>query len=198
MAKNMKTKGQGLRVFLSCLLSAGLLVASLPRLEWAILAWIALVPLLCILDGQGSWRVFRRAYLGGFLFFAAAIGWVCYVTAIGALLLVAFLALYFALFGVIFVYFQPRLKLMARLFVLPAVWVALEYVRSHFLSGFGWVKLGHTQYKELWLIQIADKTGVYGVSYLVMLVNLLLFETWKARRFLPKPSTSLRSFYRSC
>ncbi|MDE2215023.1 MAG: apolipoprotein N-acyltransferase [Candidatus Omnitrophica bacterium] len=189
MAKNFTTAmQQGILVFLSCLLSAGLLVVSFPRLELSFLAWVALVPLLCILDGKKEWRAFRRAYLCGFLFFAAAIGWVCYVTYIGAFLLVAFLALYFALFGVAFVFFQRRLKLIPRLFVLAAVWVALEYIRSHFLSGFGWVKLGHTQYKNLWLIQIADKTGIYGVSYLVMLVNLLVFETVKARSLLPRAS----------
>ncbi|MDE2028917.1 MAG: apolipoprotein N-acyltransferase, partial [Candidatus Omnitrophica bacterium] len=79
-----------------------------------------------------------------------------------------------------------RLKLIPRLLVLPAVWVALEYIRGHFLSGFGWVMLGHTQYRHLWLIQIADITGAYGVSYLVMLVNLLIFETIKARKLLAK------------
>ncbi|MDE2027349.1 MAG: apolipoprotein N-acyltransferase, partial [Candidatus Omnitrophica bacterium] len=173
-------------VFLSCLLSAGMLVVCFPRLEFSFLAWFALVPLLLSIDGKKAWRAFRRAYLCGFLFFAAAIGWVCYVTYIGAVLLVAFLALYFALFGAAFAFFQPRLKLIPRLLVLPAVWVALEYIRGHFLSGFGWVMLGHTQYRHLWLIQIADITGVYGVSYLVMLVNLLIFETWKARKLLAK------------
>jgi apolipoprotein N-acyltransferase len=167
-------------VFLSCLLSAVLLVFSFPQIEWSFLAWVGLVPLLSVLDGQKPWRAFRRAYLCGFLFFFATLGWVIYVTYIGAFLLVAFLSLYFAVFGVIFVYFQ-RLPVLPRIFVLSSVWVALEFIRDHFLSGFGWVMLGHSQYKNIWLIQIADKTGVYGVSFLVILVNLLIFETWRAR-----------------
>jgi apolipoprotein N-acyltransferase len=161
-------------VFLSCLLSAVLLVLSFPQIQCTPLAWIALVPLLCILDGQKPWRAFRRAYLCGFLFFAAALGWLVYVTYPGAILMLAFLSLYIAFFGVIFVYFQ-RLELIPRIFVIASGWVALEFIRAHFLTGFGWVMLGHTQYKNLWLIQIADKTGVYGVSYLVILVNLLIF-----------------------
>ena len=62
--------------------------------------------------------------------------------------------------------------------------MALEFIRAHLFTGFGWVMLGHSQYKNLWLIQIADTTGVYGVSFLVILVNLLIFETWRARSFI--------------
>jgi len=172
-------------VFLACLLSAGLLELSFPQIEWSFLSWFALVPLLCVLDGQKTWRAFRRSYLCGFLFFTATLGWFVYVTYPGAILLIAFLSLYFALFGVLFVYFQP-LPVMPRIFVLAACWAALEFIRAHLFSGFGWVMLGHAQYKNLWLIQIADKTGAYGVSFLVVLVNLLIFETWRARAFLFK------------
>ena len=145
--------------FLSCLLSAGLLELSFPQMEWSSLAWVALVPLLSALDGQKPWPAFRRAYLCGFLFFAATLGWFVYVTPPGAFLLVAFLSLYFAVFGLMFVYFQ-KLPVTPRVFVLASGWVALEFIRAHLLTGFGWVMLGETQYKNLWLIQIADKTGV--------------------------------------
>ena len=171
--------------FLFCLLSAGLLVFSFPKVECSFLVWLALVPLLCVLDGQKPWRAFRRAYCCGFLFFFFTLGWFVYVTYPGAILLVAFLSLYFAFFGMIFVSFQ-RLSLMPRIFVLASVWVALEFIRAHLFTGFGWVMLGHSQYKNLWLIQIADTTGVYGVSFLVVLVNLLIFETLRVRSFLRK------------
>ena len=170
-------------IFLSCLLSAALLALSFPKIEWSFLAWFALVPFLIVLDGQRSWRAFRRAYLCGFLFFAASLWWFVFVTYPGAILLIAFLALYFGLFGAIFVYFQ-RYKPIARIFVLSAAWVALEFTRAHLFTGFGWVMLGHSQYKNLWLIQIADTVGVYGVSFLVIMVNLLIFETWRARSWL--------------
>jgi len=176
--------------FLSCLLSAGLLAASFPKIQLAFLAWVALVPFFGALDGQKPWAAFRRAYICGFLFFFATLGWFVYVTYPGAILLVAFLSLYFAFFGMLFIYFQ-RFKLIPRIFVLASCWVALEYIRAHLFTGFGWVMLGHSQYKNIWLIQIADKTGVYGVSFLLVLVNLLLFETWRARSFLLKASITV-------
>jgi apolipoprotein N-acyltransferase len=57
---------------------------------------------------------------------------------------------------------------------LPASWVALEYLRSHLLTGFGWNLLAHTQWNWIPLIQIAGLTGVWGVSFLVVLVNAAL------------------------
>ncbi len=177
-------------VFLLCLLSAGLLELSFPQIQWSFLAWFALVPLFLVLDGQGPWRAFRRAYLCGFLFFFATLGWFVYVTYPGAFLLIAFLSLYFAIFGAMFVYFQ-ELPVIPRIFVLASAWAALEFIRANLFTGFGWVLLGHSQYKNLWLIQIADKTGVYGISFLVMLVNLLIFENWRARSFLLKANIAV-------
>jgi apolipoprotein N-acyltransferase len=176
--------------FLSCLLSAGLLVLSFPKIEWSALAWVALVGLLCALDGQKPWPAFRRAYLCGFLFFFGTLGWFVHVTYPGAFLVVAFLSLYFAVFGPVFVYFQ-KLPVTPRIFVLASGWVALEFIRAHLFTGFGWAMLGHSQYKNLMCIQIADITGVYGVSFLVVLVNLLLFETLRARSFLLKANIAV-------
>jgi apolipoprotein N-acyltransferase len=179
----------------SCLFSAGLLVCSFPQIEWNLLAWIALVPLFYVLEGQRMWPAFRRAYLCGFVFFAFTLGWFVYVTFAGAFLLIAFLSLYFALFGMAFVFFQERLKLIPRLFVLASVWTVLEFTRAHLFSGFGWVTLGHSQYRNLWLIQIADITGVYGVSFVVMLVNLLVFEM--ARRYFKRDCSAAPAMTRA-
>src|SRR5262249_10991148 len=46
---------------------------------------------------------------------------------------------------------------------------------------FSWYFLGHSQHDFLELIQVADLTGAYGVSFLVAAVNALLFEVLWAR-----------------
>ena len=43
------------------------------------------------------------------------------------------------------------------------------------MTGFPWANLGHSQYLNLPFIQIADITGVYGLSFVVLLVNATLF-----------------------
>lgn len=73
--------------------------------------------------------------------------------------------------------FRPRsftqTHLCFQLILLPAGWVVLEWMRAHFLTGFGWVSLAHSQYRNLPLIQIADTTGIFGISFLIVMVNFL-------------------------
>ena len=59
-------------------------------------------------------------------------------------------------------------------FGLPFAWVALEWARAHAISGFPWANLGYTQTPLNPLIQFADITGVYGLSWLVVLGNTVI------------------------
>jgi len=75
----------------------------------------------------------------------------------------------------------------------PLLWTALEYFRDHFGTGFPWYLLGHTQHDFLHLIQIADLGGAFAVSFLVVAVNVVAFETlsrwavWRQFVQLPEP-----------
>ena len=62
----------------------------------------------------------------------------------------------------------------SRLMTLALAWVALEYLRSHLLTGFPWAPLGVSQWRQLPLIQLASVTGVYGVSFVVCWSSLAL------------------------
>ena len=57
----------------------------------------------------------------------------------------------------------------------PLIWVVLEYIRTFIFTGFPWALLGHSQFLRLNLIQIADLFGVYGVSFLIALINTSIF-----------------------
>jgi apolipoprotein N-acyltransferase len=89
------------------------------------------------------------------------------------LLLVAYLALYAA--GATCVTRWAEERGVTPLLVFPLAWTSLEYVRSFAFSGFPWGTLGYSLYKVLPLIQIADITGVYGLSFLIALANAVLF-----------------------
>ncbi len=135
-----------------------------------------MAPMLALVDGKSYGKSFLCFYFFGILFFSGTLGWFVYVTYPGAVLLIAYLSVYFGIFGLALRFFSP-LPLLARIVILPSVWVVLEFARAHMLSGFGWVLLGHSQHTNILLIQIADVTGVYGVSFLVMMVNVLFFES---------------------
>jgi apolipoprotein N-acyltransferase len=67
-------------------------------------------------------------------------------------------------------------------FLLAAVWVMQEWLRSLVLTGWGWNTLGHSLHSQLALIQIVEFTGVPGLSFLVAFTNVILLST--VRRFL--------------
>ena len=117
----------------------------------------------------------RSVFITGIIFWAGVIYWLAFVTLIGTIVLILYLALYFALFGLII---RPCTKHSTPgvLIFIPAVWVLLEYIRSHLFTGFPWALLGYSQYLNLPVIQIADMTGAWGVSFLVMFINVAIVE----------------------
>ena len=50
----------------------------------------------------------------------------------------------------------------------PVIWVATEYIKSFIFTGFPWALVGYSLWEKTTIIQIADITGIYGVSFLVM------------------------------
>ncbi|MCX5681129.1 MAG: apolipoprotein N-acyltransferase [Candidatus Omnitrophica bacterium] len=162
------------KIFL-CILSAIFLTLSFPKINLSLLAFVALVPLMLALDGLKAKKCFSLSYFCGALFFFMVFFWVLFVTRLGTVFLLAFLSLYFGLFGLGYCWLSQK-RVLAKIFLIPALWVSIEYVRAHFLTGFGWALLGHSQYQNLWLIQMADMTGVYGISFLVVMVNVIVTE----------------------
>jgi apolipoprotein N-acyltransferase len=67
-------------------------------------------------------------------------------------------------------------------FLLAAAWVAQEWLRSIVFSGWGWNSLGTALHAQLVLIQIAEFTGVAGISFMVAFTNVILVAT--VRRFI--------------
>ena len=74
--------------------------------------------------------------------------------------------------------------------IAPLLWTSLEYIRSLGFLGFPWNSLGYSQYKFLPVIQIAEFTGVFGVSFLIVFVNSSLALAFKSFH---KPGRALRT-----
>lgn len=162
-----------LHTFLLCFLSSLFIILAFPRMDFWILAWVSLIPLFFALDGKSYRSAFGTAYLCGLMVFTGTLYWFVHVTLFGLTLLMLYLALYYGAFGMLYIFFSRR-TLAQQLLLLPSCWVALEFARAYLFSGFGWVSLGYSQYKNLWLIQIADTAGMYGISFLIVLVNIWL------------------------
>lgn len=161
--------------YLLSIFSGLLLAASFPDADWNLLAWAGLVPFFIAIEGRGCRETFRIGYLGGVAFYWALFYWLNNVTVAGFLVLTCYLALYFPLFGILMNYARRRVPAPWWL-VAPLVWTALEYMRTYAFTGLPWGVLGVTQHRAVRLIQFASVTGVYGVSFLVVLVNAALYD----------------------
>jgi apolipoprotein N-acyltransferase len=163
-----------IKIFLILFSSIGLALSFFPfRLSW-LFAWFGFVPFFfAIACLKNKFKVFVFSYLEGILFWLFTVYWLVYVTFLGYFLLVLYLGLYFAIFGLFFYKFKENNFL--NIFFLSSLWVIEEFLRSYLFTGFGWALLGYSQYKNLALIQLADIGGVWLVSFLVMAVNLNLY-----------------------
>ncbi|MBI3811387.1 MAG: apolipoprotein N-acyltransferase [Nitrospirae bacterium] len=163
-------------------LSGVLCVLSFPRFDLEFLAWFALVPLFFALENQPVRKSFWLGWLSGTVYFLGTVHWVtntmirygklpAAVSYPIMLLFVVYLGLYVGIFATLFVFLRRRTRFPAVL-TAPALWTSLELLRTYALSGFPWAGMGYSQYLTLPVIQIADITGVYGVSFLVVMINI--------------------------
>jgi apolipoprotein N-acyltransferase len=168
-----------LRDLTLALVSGGLLILCFPKFSLHLLAWIGLVPLFMALEGKKPFRAFLISFATGWGLFSGVFYWIWSVQSFNLLdyfLLAIYLSTYLGIFGhaVQVIRFRTTLPLP---FIAPPLWVALEFLRSHagFL-GVPWMLLGHSQFLHPWLIQITSLTGVYGLSFLIVMVNAVLTE----------------------
>jgi apolipoprotein N-acyltransferase len=166
-------------------LSGALLVLSFPLVNLWPFAWLFLVPLLSCTRGKDGKDAFLLGAFAGVIAYLGLIYWV--VVAVHRygniplplsipilLLLVMYLSLYWGVFA-FFASFAKEKREWIVLLAFPALWVGLEYLRSFLLSGFPWALVGYSQYLNTAFVQIADITGIYGVSFLLILINTLFF-----------------------
>lgn len=171
-------------------IASGLLIAlSFPTPGISFLAWVALVPMLIAMEGASARTAFRIGFTCGFTAYAGILYWLNIVfTHYGHLpwavsiplylLLVAWLALFYALAAL--ATRTGELYGIKSAFTMPVAWVAFDLTRSFLFSGFPWAMLGYSQYRVLPLIQIADSTGVYGITLLIVLANVVLYRVVRA------------------
>jgi apolipoprotein N-acyltransferase len=173
---------------MGAILSGLLLIFTFPKYDLGWLAWVALVPFFLSIPGKGLISASLLSYGAGIVYFMGVFAWVTTVktvTPIHYLVMGFYLGSYILLFGFFFNFLLKNTRLPVTA-VAPFLWVALEYLRSNagFLQ-FPPALLGYTQYRNLPLSQLASLTGVYGLSFLVVMVNAALTDgilSWRKRR----------------
>jgi apolipoprotein N-acyltransferase len=186
----MRRPGGAISAPAAAVLTGLALGASFPPLDLAPLAWVALWPLLRALRGRNTATRLALGTLAGIVWSNAIVGWWLYPAAqahlaAGPVSAATFTVAatwvyggaYLASFAVIYPWL-PRPRWLAA----PAAWVLLEAVRARALAGAPWGLLGHTQHALLPLAQLAELTGVGGLSFLVLIPAAALVEAGRTRR----------------
>jgi len=179
--------------FLLAVISGILWVLVFPRFNFEILAWFAFIPLLSAIEGKTPQRSALLGFIFGMVFYSWGLNWVTNtminygnLLPVVSFMVLGLLAAYLSFYTALFCYLLRRFCKDNRnlVFLLaPVLWTSLEYIRStHSEFGFSWLGLGYSQFQTLPVIQMAEITGVYGVSWLIMLVNIGLYLAWKSWR----------------
>ncbi len=174
MSDQAASDNSRVRLWLPAFSSAILLWMAFPPLQLWPLAWIAPIPWLRLIvcrELPGS-RPYRVIYLAAYLHWLLMTQWVRlphWLAAIGWLFLAAYLAAYVPAFVAISRIMVHRWR-WPSICAAPIVWVGLELFRGYFLTGFSLLLLGHSQAHVPIAIQVADISGAYGVSFMVMMV----------------------------
>ena len=173
---------------------------SLP-INLGFMAWVALVPLLSAVRGVSQGERFVMGAVAGAAHFLTALYWmVGTLNTYGnlniagsffvALLLVALETAYVVLFVLLLGLLIDRAERIPTVVAAPFLWIVIEFLRARTpFGGFPWVLLGYSQGSYTPLIQIADLTGVWGVTFLVVMVNGMFVDVieWCTREKRPSP-----------
>jgi apolipoprotein N-acyltransferase len=188
--------------WLLVVLSAILQVLIFPLPGVFVLSWIALAPLIVALlrtrpagelEVAGTTRLqpatplqaFLLSYVCGILWYAGTCYWIYDTmrhfgglsTPVAVLVLFLFccyLGLYHGFFGLLLSLLTGRGRNFRQALVMaPFLWVAVELARTR-ITGFPWNLLGIAQVDNASLCRIAEWTGVYGISFEIVLVNVAL------------------------
>ncbi len=156
---------------------------SFGRRPFGLVACFALVPLalllehrragwLCFLHGLAAWET-SLYWIVPTLRRYGALSWPLAVLL--ASVLAAYLAIFHGLFGRLggplwrrWRGSPGRLWLGVALVALPALWVALEWLRTYFLGGFPWNLAAYSWIAVPGALPLAAFVGAYGISFLVM------------------------------
>ena len=181
-------------------LSSLLQVLIFPLRGWYVLCWVALSPLLVALlrarpagvvetddsvnlQAAKPAQAFLLAYISGILWYAGTCSWIYNtmrehgglsvpLALLALFLFCLYLGLYPGVFGLLLsLAVGPGRDNRRALLAAPFIWVALELARAR-ITGFPWNLLGTAQVDNISLSRITTWTGVYGVSFEIMLVNV--------------------------
>lgn len=185
-------------------LSGLLLAGALPALDWGWLAWIGLVPFLRLFPFRSARAAFWHGGVLGVCYLGVMAYWVAAfarpliggpLSGLGWALVTAYQSFYLAVWALGAQRLRGRPSPWAFRLGVPALWAVVEWWRQWGTTGLGWGDLAYTQHLALPVLQMVKLTGIWGLAFLIVLVNAAVAEVFtpshargEARRSLAFPA----------
>ncbi len=183
-------------------LSGLLLAGALPGLDWGWLAWVGLVPFLCLFPFKSAKSAFGHGLVLGIFYLGVMAYWIIVfaghiigpaLSTLGWVLVSLYQAFYLGVWAVGAQWFRQRPNSWAFRLGVPALWAIVEWWRQLGALGLSWGDLAYTQHLALPILQLTKLTGMWGLAFLIVLVNIALYDLWQTRRLgaFPKLTAAL-------
>ena len=175
-------------------LSGLLLAGALPALDWGWLAWVGLLPFLSLFPFRSKRAAFGHALVLGACYLGGMAYWIIVFAAhligpalstLGWALVTTYQAFYIGVWAAGAQWLCARPSPWAFRLGAPALWAVVEWWRQSGALGLGWGDLAYTQHLALPVLQVTKLSGIWGLAFLIVLVNVALAETLKVRRIGP-------------
>jgi len=173
-------------------LSGLLLAGALPHLDWGWLAWVGLVPFLQLFPFQNKRAAFGHGFTLGVFYLGVMAYWVAVFAApiigpalsvLGWALVTAYQAFYLGVWAIGAQWLRGRGNPWAWRLGVPALWAIVEWWRQSGPLGLAWGDLAYTQHFALPILQVTKLTGIWGLAFLIVLVNVALGEIAPPHQF---------------
>ena len=172
-------------------LSGLLLAGSLPHLDWGWLAWFGLVPFLSLFPFRRKRTAFWHGFTLGIFYLGVMAYWLIVfaghiigpaLSVVGWALVTAYQAFYLAVWALGIQWLRTRSHPWSWRLGVPALWAIVEWWRQSGPLGLGWGDLAYTQHLALPILALTKLTGIWGLAFLIVLVNTALAEAIATRR----------------
>jgi len=172
-----------LNPFIQVIISGFITGLAFHPLGLGFLAWGSFVPLVHVFNISHFKKNIIYGYLFGLSFNLTAFYWIGansgadILTVLGSLFAAVFyLASFWAGAGFLFSLISKEDQHISGNLFFPFIVVVIEYFRSFGALGFPWSNLALSQSKYIYFIQFIEVTGTYGVSFVIIGFNIILYE----------------------
>ena len=183
------------------LISAFLFFVGWPTFGYPIFLFLIFVPIFIIqkkieedVIKYKTIRFFFFSYLTFLLWNLSTTWWLINASLPGMILANTLNSLFFCIIFLIFQWAKKRLPLNSSYVLLVSTWISFEKLHLYWSISWPWLNLGNGFSDTIYWVQWYEFTGIMGGTLWILIINILLFETFKNFK---KPYTIKNILYKS-